>query len=497
MAKSELPDFIKLDFPPGIVRGGTVYDAMGRWYDMNAVRWHNGPDNKPVLQPEGGWSVLSGAGASAVGAVVRGMHAWRRNAGVGFVAFGTRLKLYVYSAGTLSDVTPTGGSALVTGDNDASGTYFARTESHTWQLDNYGEDLVACSYSDGRILMWDSSVGVGTKAAAVTNAPTSCKGVVVTPEHFLVALGASGNGRNVAWADQDDITDWTASNTNQAGDQDLPGAGLILAGRRGARETLIWTETDLWSMRFIGGDLVYGFQIIGAKCGPVSRRAMTVVGTGQAFWMGHNSFWEYDGGATRKIPCEIGDYIFSSINRAQISKVCCWARSDFNEIIWTYPDSGSNEVNHRVVYNRILNWWGHSTYVRSDGIDRDFLEYPLEAGPGGSVYECEKGTTYADEGGSPSYTPYVESGPFEIGSGGRIMHITGFVPDEATQGAANVSLYTRLYPNGSETTNGPYTLANPTSVRLSARQVRMRVSQVTGGWRWGTPRLDITPGGRR
>jgi hypothetical protein len=97
------------------------------------------------------------------------LFAWRRNGGTVFVAIGTRAKLYVYSAGTLSDVTPSGFSS---GAVDASGTFYARTEAHSWQFDSLGDDLVACSYSDGRIVMWDSSVGVGTAAAAVTNAPT-------------------------------------------------------------------------------------------------------------------------------------------------------------------------------------------------------------------------------------------------------------------------------------------------------------------------------------
>lgn len=96
-----------------------------------------------------------------------------------------------------------------------------------------------------------------------------------------------------------------------------------------------------------------------------------------------------------------------------------------------------------------------------------------------------------------AYTPYIESGPLELGEGDRVMHVRGYIPDEETVGEVTTYLYTRLYPTAPETTSGPFFNANPTSIRLTARQVRLRHTQVTGGFRIGTPRLEVIPGGKR
>lgn len=478
--------YVRLEVPPGIVRPGTIYDARDRWYDGNLVRWHEGPNPKPW----GGWAVLSNAGSTAVGGAVRGMFAWRRNNGTAFVAMGTPTKIKVYSAGTLSDLTD---GSFTTGATDASGSYYSRTEAQTWQFDALGEDLVACAYSDGRILLWDSSTGVATDVAALTNAPTSCKGVVVTPERMVVALAASGDGRLVKWSDQEAATVWTAGTNNQAGDFTLPGGGQIMCGRRGHNETLIWTDLDLFAMRYIGGQFVYSFPQVGSNCGAISRLAVGMMG-GKGAWMGARSFYAYDG-AVRELPCPVGDYVFNRINRAQASKVSCVVNSDFNEFTWFYP--AGTEVDSYVTWDAEEDHWSIGTLERTSGIDRGFLEYPLLADAAGCIYEHENGTTYQDEGGTPSYTPYIESGPVEIAQGDRVMDVLGYIPDEDALGEVQTTLYTRMYPTGAETTHGPYTNANPTSVRITGRQVRVRHAQVTGGWRVGTPRLEIQPGSRR
>lgn len=479
--------YVKLDLPPGIVRPGTQYDARNRWYDCNLVRF--GPDGKP--QPVGGWAVLSNATAAAVGAPVRGMLSWRRNNGTAFVAIGTRSKLFVYSAGTLSDVTP---SAYVAGDADASGSYYARTEAGSWQFDAYGEDLVACSTSDGRIVLWDSSTGVGTAAAAVTNAPTGCKGVVVTPERFLVALAASSDGRLVKWSDQEGITTWSAATTNQAGDFTLSGSGQIMAGRPGKKETLIWTDAALFAMRYVGGSLVYAFHALGEACGAISRRSMVMV-DGRAFWMGQRGFYVYAGGVVTPIPSDVGDYVFNRITRAQASKIAAVANTDFKEVTWFYPASTENDSS--VTYNYGTGVWTIGTIIRTDGIDRAFLQYPIYGSATGACYEHENGTARADEGGSPTYLPYIESGPIEIGEGDTVMHVTRYIPDEATLGTVTTQLYSRLYPTATETDHGQFTHANPTSMRVTARQVRVKHVTVSGDWRVGTPRLEVRPGGKR
>jgi hypothetical protein len=217
---------------------------------------------------------------------------------------------------------------------------------------------------------------------------------------------------------------------------------------------------------------------------------------GKAMWMGKKKFYLYDG-FVREIPCEVGDYVFTRVNQAQASKVAVDVRADFSEITWYYPTS--SECDSSVTYNWALNHWtlGGGTIARTDGIDAgSLLQYPLASGTGGAIYEHENGSTYQDEGGT-TFTPYIESGPVEIGNGDHVQMIRSFIPDEVTLGSVNLTLYGRFYPSTPDTTFGPYTLANPTDIRATARSFRMKLTQVGTGWRFGTGRWDVVQGGLR
>lgn len=467
--------------PPGVIRRGTQYATAGRWYDSQLVRFVNGEP-----QAWGGWA--SAGGLTSLGTPVRGtVLPFRRSTGLVYVGFGTRTNLYVLTGSTRSSITPAG---FTSGAADASGTYYNRTEAHTWQLDTFGEDLVACSYSDGRIVVWDSSVGVGTPAAVLSGAPTGCKGVVVTNERFIFALGASSDRRLIAWPDQDtDITNWTPAAENQAGDYTLDTQGEILAGRKGVNETLIWTDKELWVAKYIGGTLVYSFTSRGENCGAVSRHAMTVF-DGIAVWMGKGKFFIYDG-AVRELPCDVADWLFPRINRAQASKIFSDIRADFHEVTWYFPGPGQTEISESVSYNWKDDVWslGAGGLIRTAGCDtQSLLEFPIMFDEAGVGYEHENGTAMAGMG-----SPYIESGPVELEQGDRFVFLRQFIPAEDALGEVVMRIYTRNYPTETEVTNGPYTMTNPTDLLLNARQFRVRFTQSTAGWRIGKGRFDVLP----
>jgi hypothetical protein len=364
-------------------------------------------------------------------------------------------------------------------------------------------------YVRARVSTAGTSQALGTQmfitagfAAQITNAPTGCRGVVVTPEGFVVALGASGSlptgasgdRREVVWSDQRNMTLWEPASTNQAGAFVLSGAGELVAGRRSRAETLLWTTVDLFAMRYIGGVLVYSFQQVGAQCGAISRMAMAMV-DGRAYWMGHSSFFVYDG-FVNSIPSDVSDFVFGDINQTQISKVCAITLAEKNTITWHYPSAGSTENDRYVSHNWKTKHWEIGALQRTSGVDRDAFDYPMAGDAGGVLYDHERGLTYLDENGN-ALTPYAESGPIEIGQGDQVMEVVGIIPDEKTLGDVVLKLYTSLYPTDAETLSAAFTAANPTDVRLQARQVRLRLDQVSTNWRFGTPRLMIEAGGRR
>jgi hypothetical protein len=342
-------------------------------------------------------------------------------------------------------------------------------------------------------MFWDGNTG--NNLVDITNSPTTCSAVVVTGERFVVALAAEGDPRKIMWCDQNDYTTWTPASANQAGDWILSGNGRIQMGLRGKGETLIWTTQDLYAMRYIGGSLIYRFEPLGTGCGVISRHGAAVF-NGRAAWMGDESFYLYDG-AVQPLPCEVADAVFGNMNREQRSKVWAFNNYEFSEIWWFYPGSGSTDCDRYVAWSYKENHWAKGVLERACGYEQQGYDYPIMS-DGTKLYMHEASTDL------DSLVPYLESGPFEVGDGRQMWMIRQLIPDEGTvlggPGLGNVSAYikSRLYPTESETTSAELTLANPTSVRITAREIRLRIEQEAEGyWRIGDFRLEGTPASRR
>ena len=488
---------IPLKLPAGVYRNGTDFEASNRWRDASLVRW---TDN--TMRPVGGWEERDAMDTVAI----RGMLTWTDLSSNQRIASGSYNKLSVATgAGTVTDITP---SDLVAGTLNAQintgygggfyGVGFYGTErleqgaygeATVWSLDNWGEYLVACSTADGRLLEWQ--LNTANDAAAIANAPINNSGLVVTEERFLFALGAGGNPRKVQWCDREDNTLWTPAATNEAGDIELQTSGQIMQGIRTRGQTLVITDIDAHSFTYIGGQFVYSLQRVGSSCGATSRKAAASVDEG-VFWMGQRGFFNYSGGAVRELPCEVADYVFNDINRNQISKVSAVSNQQYNEIWWFYPSASSIENDRYVMFNYAEGHWNIGQLARTSGVDRGVFASPIWAAADGKTYNHEFGLNY--DGASV----FAESGPISLGNGDTVMRAINLLPDEKTQGDVTATFKTRFYPNDTETSHGPYSMANPTPVRFTGRQMRMRIDGARqADWRVGVMRLDASAGGRR
>lgn len=490
---------IPLKIPAGVFRNGTEYQSAGRYYDSNLVRWFEG-----TLRPLGGWRKRS---SSQMTGSCRGLLTWRDNSGDRWIAAGTHSKLYAMNeAGTLKDITPSG---FTSGSADAVsklgygyGTYgsfaygVARpdlgslTPATTWTMDTWGEYLVGCSDADGKLYEWQLGFSTPTLAAAITNAPTSCAAVMSTAERFIFALGASGNPRLVKWCDQENNTVWTASTTNQAGDFEIQTVGSLKCGKRVRGLNLLFTDVDVHASTYIGAPYVYSFEKVGSGCGVISSQAVAAIDTA-AMWMSRSGFWIYDG-YVKPLTSDVGDYVFKNINYTQASKIYAVHNSKYGEITWFYPSSQSTENDSYVTYNYREGHWAIGSMARTAGTDRGVFTNPLMVSSDGYIYEHEVGFDY---GGA---SVYAETGPIEVGSGEAVMSVRQVIPDENTLGDVVVSFKTRMYPTSDESTFGPYTASQPTDVRFSAKQVKVRYTgNVLSDWRVGVTRLEAVASGGR
>jgi len=489
--------FLPLKLPPGLYRNGTEKQSAGRYHDANLVRWIDA-----ALRPMGGWAARSAA--AAVEGAARALISWRDNTGVKWIGIATHSKLYAQDAsGVATDVTPASGFSIGRASattnlafgggfygRGAYGTPRASTSNNNlpatvWSLDNWGQYLIGCHADDGKL--WEWRLNTALKAAQIAGSPTGCRALVVTEEKFVMALGASGVGRRVKWCDQADNTTWTPSGTNQAGEQDLETRGRLMCGKALKGVTLLFTDVDVWAAVYRGYPLVYGFQRAGQGCGVVSQGAAAVVDQ-KAVWMSHDGFWLYDGYA-RPLACDIADGVFSELNVSQASKVSAFHMGAFGEVWWLYPSRNSNECDRYVIWNYRDGYWNAGAISRTCGTDKGVNAYPLMVGADGVLYEHERGWSY------DGAAPFAETGPFELGSGDRMVEVQSVIPDERTAGDVTVTFKQRGYPNAPETTFGPYALSSPTDVLFQGRQIKVRFDGVTAtDWRVGEPRFDVVQG---
>ena len=478
--------FISLQLPPGLYRTGTDYASKGRWFNANLWRWYSG-EQRGV----GGWVQRSTGSVTGKG---RAIITWKDNGDKSWCAIGTNTNLYAMTTGGyLYDITPVGftpGSEFASTNAPygagvyGSGPYGRGSPTGTvtqdagiWSLDTFGQYLNGVMSQDGTIYQWQ--LNVSNKAVAVANAPTA-RSIVVTSERILMALGAAGNPRLIQWSDKENNTVWTETVTNYAGQFPLQTVGKILCGRKIKGGVLILTSVDAWFATFIGQPLVYGFENVGTQCGIVAQNASVVVDT-QAYWMSFNGFWNFNGGFTQRMNCDVHDYVFSDINREQLSLISAVHISDYSEIWWFYPSANYIGNNRYVVYNYAETHWSFGSLARLSGADRGALPYVVMVDGNGVVWDHERGN---DHGG---VTPFVQSGPFEIGSGDNTVMVDRIIPDEKSLGDVTVTFKTHIHPMDAQASYGPYSMTALTDCRFRCAPVRRRRRRRCRDWHGPRP----------
>jgi len=399
-------------------------------------------------------------------------------------------------------------------------------QSSKWTFDNWGEDVLAQKF-DGSIYYWDTSAGLSSNLASRTNvsgAPTKSKFMLVSGDdrHVIcfgteTTIGTTSTQDNmfIRWSDQESTTTWTPTATNTAGSQRLTDGNQINTAVRSRGAILIYTDTALYQMQFIGPPFTFGFKQLGSNCGAVGINSAVDV-SGISYWMGNDSFFMFDG-AVKKIPCSVQDYVFDDINNNALGDVFCAVNSDFNEVIWFYPSSNSTQIDRHVTYNYAENLWYIGTLSRSSWADRGVYPNPYAAEFDASdttttistINGVKEGRTfiYAHEEGvnddGSAINCHIESGDIDIADGDNFMSISRFIPDFKNQvGEVDVTVKSRAYPATTQTTHGPFAIATSTTkkdTRIRGRQLALRVSSdaVDDKWRYGTLRFDAKPDGMR
>ena len=414
-----------------------------------------------------------------------------------------------------------------------------------WSLDNYGTKLVALIFN-GPCFEWDSTAtsATSTRATIIANAPTASRDMLVsTPDRHLVFFGTettigdttTQDDMFIRFSSQEDITDYTPTATNTAGTQRFADGSKIMGSLRGRDAIYIWTDTAMFTMRFVGSPFTFAYEQVGTNCGLIGKNARVEV-DGAGYWMSDNGFFRYTG-QLESMDCLVEDYVYDDINTTSNQLINCGLNNLFGEVIWFYCTESSNVVNRMVAYNYIdssaqRGIWTTGSLNRTAWEDSAVFGKPhathYDADTDSSFdvigntdgittyYEQEKGNNQVKRGVSTAITANIESGDFDItqdkrqgitfrGDGEYFMSIRRFIPDFLTQtGTTRITLYLRNYPNTAQasSTLGPFDITSSTTkqdTRARARSVALKVENtaVDQSWKLGTFRLDVQESGRR
>ena len=425
-------------------------------------------------------------------------------------------------------------------------------EPGMWSLDNFGDKAI-CLIHDSAVFEWNSAAAdaTNTRAVIITGAPTASRHMLVsTPDRHLVFFGTettigdptTQDDMFVRFSDQEDINTYTPTATNTAGTQTLADGSQIRGAIRGRDAIYVWTDTALFTQRFVGQPFTFAFAQVGTNCGLVGQNACVEV-DGSAYWMSENGFFRY-AGKLESLPCLVEDHVYDDINLESGNQmVSAGLNNLFGEVIWFYPTSSSSVVNRIVAYNYFDSSpqrpvWTVGTLARTMWRDSAVFGLPhaleYDAGTDTSFdvvgntegrttyYEHETGTDQVKGGTVTAITANILSGDFDItqqrsstgrstgiatfrGDGEFLMKIRRFLPDFISQtGNTRVTLNLRNFPNdtAARSSLGPFDITSSTQkvdTRARARAIALKVenTSTSQSWKLGTFRLDTQPDGRR
>ena len=395
-------------------------------------------------------------------------------------------------------------------------------EARQWSLDNFGEDLIATQLNGGTY-RWDTSSGTSTRAVIVANAPTTSRiSLVSTPDRHLVLLGtentigtpSSQDDLLIRFSDQENITTYQPTAENTAGSLRIADGSRIVAAERSRGQILLWTDTSLHSMQFIGPPFTFGLRQLGSKCGIIGSHAGVDL-NGVSYWMSQDSFYLFDG-TVKKLPCSVEQFVFNNLNQTASENAFAGHNGEFNEIIWFYARTGSNQINALVVYNYLEGTWWTGTLARTSWIDRELYDNPIATeylanttANNETILGLTAGATqiYLHEQGNDAdgeaIEAFLKSGAVQIGQGDDFSFVSRLIPDIQNQsGTLNLDFEFLRYPNDANAVTKSTSFTSVTEkvdLRGRGRQFTANiVSNTTGtAWRLGTMRFDIQPDGRR
>ena len=422
----------------------------------------------------------------------------------------------------------------------------SNTELRIWSNDNYGQDLVIAP-RNGEVYYWEASNGVTVRAkflSALSTAagfagdyvPNQTLEVSASSiQRFIICFGAnpyvSGNPNTtfnpmlVRWSDQDNQYEWVPAITNQSGEFPLSVGSTIITSINTRQEILIWTDSALYSMQYLGPPYIWGFNILMDNISIVSPNAAITINN-VTYWMGVDKFYQYSG-RVDTLPCSLRQYIFNDINIEQAFQVFSGSNEGYNEVWWFYCSTDSTAIDKYVIYNYLDKVWYYGSMSRTAWLDSSIRQYPMATNYDASAVTGRTLYHEASVDDVAGTTPvaidaYIQSSDFDIGDGHNFGFVWRILPDINFNGSNVDEPYVTMTVKPRQNSGAAYSASNSPEVqsadnyavsrsyniqlfdgqvytRIRGRQMAFRIESTELGvaWQLGSPRIDIRPDGKR
>jgi len=326
----------------------------------------------------------------------------------------------------------------------------------------------------------------------------------------------------IRWSDQESVTDWTPSATNQAGSVRLSHGSEIITAIQTRQEIIVWTDSTVYSLQYLGPPYVWGVQLLGDNISILGQNSIAQA-SGVVYWMGTDKFYSYDG-RVNTLSCDLRKYIYQDINLTQNQQCFASTNEGFNEVWFFYCSASSTAIDRYVIYNYLENTWYYGTLNRTAWLDSGLRDYPIAANPltatTGNIVNQEYGNDDNGTGTPVAIDAYISSSEFDIGDGHNFGFIWRMLPDLTFSGSdasptpqLTMTLYgmsnsgsgtgTPVAANVDKLTGAQYAITEGFTgqvfTRVRGRQMILKVgsNQLGTAWQLGATRIDIRPDGRR
>ena len=505
--------------------------GAGTW---GSGTWGNGTESQQTFRV---WSQSNFGEDLIFGPSGGGIYYWDASFGL----TGTTFTVTIATPGVLStSITLADGMAIVltttgalpTGLNVGQVYYVINSSGTSCNLSaTYGGSAIATTGSQSGVHKISSRAIDLADYGGATDVPIAQNYILVSDSsRFVFAFGATEYGSAtfnpmiIRWSDQGDPFNWTPGATVQAGFTYLSHGSQIITAMQARQEILVWTDSSLYSLQYVGAPTVWAPQIVGDNISIASENAVAYA-NGVAYWMGVDKFYKYDG-RTQTQNCDLRQYVFSTINKSQFTQVLAGTNEGFNEIWWFYCSGTSTNIDSYVVFNYAENQgqgcWYYGSMARTAWLDSGLRDYPLAATYDYNIVNHEQGVDDNTTAVTLPIEAFITSAEIDLEDGDRFGFIWRVLPDITFRGSTatspQVTMYLKPMQNSGSGYNTPASVGGENNAtvtrtailpieeftgqiytRVRGRQIAMEVRSTAAGvtWQLGSPRIDIRQDGRR